>query len=54
MRVHQVSCPKCGAGVKSQAGIPVGKTIPCPKCKTKFVAEAPDDADVIEIGRAHV
>jgi len=48
MRVHQITCPKCGSGLKSKAGIPVGKTVPCPKCRTKFPVEAPDEPDVID------
>lgn len=48
MRVHQISCPKCGAELKSKAGILVGQTVPCPKCKTKFPVQAPDEADVID------
>lgn len=48
MRVHQITCPKCGSGLKSQAGIPVGKMVPCPKCKTKFPVEAPDEPDIVD------
>lgn len=48
MRVHQVTCPKCGAGLKSQAGIPVGQTVPCPRCKVRFTVETPDQSDVID------
>jgi hypothetical protein len=48
MRVHQITCPKCGSGLKSKAGIPVGKTVPCPKCKTRFPAEAPDEPDIVD------
>jgi hypothetical protein len=49
MRVHDISCPKCGAGLKSKAGIPVGRTVPCPKCKSKFRVEPPDDPNVIDV-----
>src|SRR5262249_242853 len=48
MRVHQITCPKCGSGLKSKAGIPVGQTVPCPKCKTKFPVEAPDEPDIVD------
>src|SRR5262249_60795725 len=56
-RVHQIACPKCGAGMKSKAGIPVGKSVDCPKCKHKFEVAAADeivdmelveDTDVVE------
>jgi hypothetical protein len=48
MRVHQITCPKCGSGLKSKAGIPVGKTVPCPKCKTRFPVEALDEPDIVD------
>ena len=48
MRVHQITCPECGSGLKSKAGIPVGQRIPCPKCKRKFTVEAPDEADIVD------
>jgi hypothetical protein len=48
MRVHQITCPKCGSGLKSKAGIPVGRTVPCPKCKTRFPVEAPDEPDIVD------
>ncbi|HKA08456.1 MAG TPA: hypothetical protein VKD71_14450 [Gemmataceae bacterium] len=48
MRVHQITCPKCSTSLKSKAGVPVGQSLSCPKCKQKFVVEEPDDADVIE------
>lgn len=48
MRVHQITCPECGSGMKSKAGIPVGQRIPCPKCKAKFTVEAPDEADIVD------
>jgi len=48
MRVHQITCPRCSTSLKSKAGIPVGQSLSCPKCKKKFTVEEPDDADVIE------
>lgn len=48
MRVHDINCPKCRAGLKSKAGVPVGQSLSCPKCKNKFVVEEPDDADVLD------
>jgi hypothetical protein len=48
MRVHQINCPHCGSGMKSQAGIPAGQTIPCPKCKKKFAVEAADEPEVVD------
>ena len=48
MRVNQIDCPKCGASLKSAAGVPVGKSLACPKCRHKFTVQVPDDADVID------
>jgi DNA-directed RNA polymerase subunit M/transcription elongation factor TFIIS len=48
MRVHQITCPKCGSGLKSKAGIPVGQIVPCPKCKTRFPVAAPDEPDIVD------
>ena len=48
MRIHQITCPKCGSGLKSKAGIPVGQTVPCPRCQTKFPVEAPDEPDIVD------
>jgi hypothetical protein len=48
MRVHEITCPHCGSGMKSKAGIPAGRTIPCPKCKKKFAVEAADEPELVE------
>ena len=51
MRVHEITCPKCRSGLKSKAGVPVGQSLVCPKCKNKFVVEEPEqpeDADILE------
>jgi hypothetical protein len=48
MRINQFTCPKCGAGMKSKAGVPVGQTIPCPKCGHKFTATEPDEPELID------
>jgi hypothetical protein len=48
MRVNQIDCPKCGTSLKSAAGVPVGKSLACPKCRHKFTVQVPDDADVID------
>jgi len=51
MRVHEITCPKCHAGLKSKAGVPVGQSLTCPKCKNKFVVpepEEPEDADIVD------
>jgi hypothetical protein len=48
MRVHQITCPRCSTSLKSRAGVPVGQSLSCPKCKKKFTVEEPDDADVVE------
>src|SRR5258708_11620353 len=36
-----VECPQCGAKLKLKNRSSVGKRVPCPKCKTPFVVEAP-------------
>ncbi len=48
MRVHEINCPKCRAGLKSKAGVPVGQSLSCPKCKNKFVVEEPEEADILD------
>ena len=48
MRVHEITCPHCGSGMKSKAGIPAGQTIACPKCRKKFAVEAADEIEVVE------
>src|SRR6478672_6937992 len=48
MRVHQITCPHCGAGMKSEAGIRAGRTVPCPKCKKTFAVEAVDEAELVD------
>src|SRR5918993_3533608 len=48
MRVHEITCPHCGSGMKSKAGIPAGQTVPCPKCKKKFAVEPADEPEVVE------
>ena len=48
MRVHEITCPHCGSGMKSKAGIPAGQSIACPKCKKKFAVEPADEAEVVE------
>jgi hypothetical protein len=48
MRVHQIHCPKCDTTLKSKAGMPVGQSISCPKCKHKFAVPAVDEPDVID------
>ncbi|RLS53673.1 MAG: hypothetical protein DWH91_13855 [Planctomycetota bacterium] len=38
-----VSCPHCGAGLKLKNQNFVGKKVPCPKCRTPFKVEPPED-----------
>src|SRR5438552_2702318 len=40
MAFQTLSCPECGATVKSSA--PAGKTVRCPKCKNTFRVEEED------------
>src|SRR5215207_7451444 len=46
MRVHEIHCPECDTTLRSKAGIPVGQSVSCPKCKNKFAVEEPDRAGV--------
>jgi hypothetical protein len=41
MLVTRITCPHCGAALKSPAGVESGKTIICPKCKERFTVSAP-------------
>jgi hypothetical protein len=40
--LNKISCPKCGAGLKSQTGFQVGLAVRCPKCRKEFDVEAPE------------
>ena len=44
MPLPRITCPECGAGLKSATGFKVGQTVACPKCETDFEVEEPDDA----------
>ncbi len=48
MRVHQITCPSCQSPIKSKAGVPVGQSVACPKCKHKFTVQAVEEADVLD------
>ena len=43
MALLRITCPECGAGLKSASGFTVGRTITCPKCESDFVVEDPDE-----------
>jgi hypothetical protein len=43
MTLNRVSCPECGAGLKSPSGFNPGQTVCCPKCETYFAVEEPAD-----------
>lgn len=43
MPLLRITCPECGAGLKSSAGFTPGKTITCPKCEADFVVEEPEE-----------
>ncbi|MBA4187971.1 MAG: hypothetical protein C0467_08120 [Planctomycetaceae bacterium] len=45
MAINRVTCPECGATLKSTAGFKRGATVGCPKCKADFVVEDPDQED---------
>jgi hypothetical protein len=44
MALTRITCPECGAGLKSGTGFTVGQAVECPKCETAFTVEEPDDA----------
>lgn len=49
MRVHQIVCTFCKASLKSQAGVPVGQQLTCPKCKKKFAVQEPaEEAEIFD------
>jgi uncharacterized protein (TIGR03067 family) len=49
MRVNRIVCPKCQATLTSKAGVEVGTSIACPKCKQKFsVAAPPEEEEVVD------
>lgn len=46
----KVQCPSCEANVSIKSASLVGKKVDCPKCKYRFVVEAPADLDEEEVG----
>lgn len=47
----RITCPECGAGLKSKTGFLPGKTINCPKCETSFDVEESAEEDVPQGGK---
>lgn len=45
MAINRISCPECGAGLKSASGFKVGQTVSCPKCEIHFVVEDPEEEE---------
>jgi uncharacterized Zn finger protein (UPF0148 family) len=44
--LNRITCPECGAGLKSKSGFTPGELVSCPKCETDFtVAEPADEAE---------
>jgi hypothetical protein len=43
MKLHYISCPRCGVDLSSKAGIDEGTCVGCPQCKRMFVVVAPVD-----------
>ena len=41
MAIMRITCPECGAGLKSPDGFTVGQEVECPKCSTEFEVEKP-------------
>lgn len=46
--INRLTCPDCGAGLKSAAGFKPGATVSCPKCKAEFEAEEPEEEEEAE------
>jgi hypothetical protein len=43
--LNRITCPECGAGLKSASGFTPGQTVCCSKCETYFAVDAPSAAD---------
>src|SRR5947207_1745578 len=43
-----IKCTNCGAVLKTQADIPAGKKVKCPKCQTLFVVAADNETSIQE------
>ncbi len=43
-----ITCPSCSAKLKSAAAIPLGRKVPCPKCKQSFVVSEDNMVEVAE------
>jgi hypothetical protein len=43
-RANRLTCPKCGAGLRSVRGVRIGKQITCPRCAVAFSVR-PEDAE---------
>lgn len=41
MAIMRITCPECGAGLKSPDGFTAGQEVECPKCSTEFEVEKP-------------
>jgi len=44
----RITCPHCDAVMKSNADLPAGKAIRCPKCEATFTVPAPRRASAID------
>ena len=45
MPLPRITCPECGAGLKSASGFNAGQSVMCPKCETYFAVEEPEEED---------
>jgi hypothetical protein len=45
MLLNKFACAHCGSVLKSPAGVKVGASILCPKCKKRFAVSEPDEPD---------
>ena len=43
MTLKHITCPECGAGLKSASGFNPGQTATCPKCETDFEVTGPGE-----------
>ena len=52
MPFPRITCPECGAGLKSATGFDAGQSVVCPKCESEFTVEEPEDGRPRKAARA--
>ena len=54
MSIPKVTCPECGAGLRSKSGFTAGESVECPKCEAAFTVEEPEEPKPRKPARAAV